>query len=118
MNTARRVLIVDASAETREVLRLLLERRGVNTLEVERLREAVRLAGEFQPDVIVLDAESDSAAGDAAGDLRDATGRRDTPIVILGKIQPGGVSAGDLFVDKPYHYGPLIRKIDGLLDAA
>lgn len=120
MTTARRVLIVDASAESREVLRLLLELRGVSTLEAEHSREAVRLAGQFRPDVIVLDSDAEpDAAVETANDLRQATGRNDTLIVIHGKVRPvRGPAASDQFVAKPYHYGLLIRKIDGLLDAA
>jgi DNA-binding response OmpR family regulator len=114
------VLIVDASRESREVLRLLLERRGLRAIEAQTPQEAIRLAGDSRPDLIVLDAESDpSATGDAADHLRRAAGRSDTPIVILGKFgQLRGPISGDQFVAKPYHYGPLIRKIDGLLDAA
>jgi DNA-binding response OmpR family regulator len=104
----------------RAVLRLLLERRGVRAIEAGNPQEAIRLAGDFRPDLIVLDAEIDpSTAGDAAEHLRQASGRSDTPIVILGKFpQLRGPATGDQFVAKPYHYGPLIRKIDGLLDAA
>jgi CheY-like chemotaxis protein len=120
VKSASRVLIVDASPESREVLRLLLERRGVRTLEADRTQDAIRLAGQFRPDLIVLDAESDpSSSGNTAKDLRQAAGRGGTPIVILGKFrQVRGLEAGDEFVAKPYHYGPLIRKIDGLLGAA
>lgn len=120
MKFARRVLIVDASAEAREVLRLLLELRGVRILEAEHPREAVALASEFRPDVIVLDAETaPESATSGASDLREATGRSNTPVVILGKVcQFRGLGNQDQIVAKPYHYGPLIRKIDGLLDAA
>jgi DNA-binding response OmpR family regulator len=114
------VLIVDASRESRDVLRTLLEHRGVTTLETGRPEEAVHLADKFLPNLIVLDAESDqSAAGQPTNDLREAAARTDTPIVILGKIrQQHSESASDQFVAKPYHYGPLIRKIDDLLAAA
>jgi DNA-binding response OmpR family regulator len=114
------VLIVDASPESREVLRLLLERSGMRAIEAEHPQEALGLANQFRPDLIVLDAESDASdAGNATNHLRQATGRSDTPIVILGKFrQVCGLEAGDQFVVKPYHYGPLIRKINGLLGAA
>jgi hypothetical protein len=117
---APRVLIIDPSAESREVLRLLLERCGMRTLEAERPQDAIRLTEEFRPDLIVLDAESHPALTDSTpGDLRQASGRTDLPIVILGKFRPVcEPAAGDQFVGKPYHYGPLVRKIDGLLDAA
>lgn len=114
------VLIVDSSRESRDVLRLLLERRGTTTIEADRLEEAIRLAGHFHPDLIVLDAESDpSPSGKLTDDLRQVANGSDTPIVILGKVrQLRGPISADQIVAKPYHYGPLIRKINGLLAAA
>jgi DNA-binding response OmpR family regulator len=114
-----RVLIVDESAETREVLRILLEHRGAFTLEARRLDQAVDLTERYQPDLIVLDAESDrSAAGSATSELRTAASRNGTPIVILGTVRPAhGPTADGQIVAKPYHYGQLLRKIESLLAA-
>jgi len=115
-----RVLIVDQSSESREVLRTLLERRGAATIEARRPEQAIRLADACRPDVIVLDAESDrSTDGRATAELQAAASRNATPIVILGTLRPqtGGVRPGQ-FVPKPYHYGPLICKIEKLLAAA
>ena len=120
MKTAPSVLIVDASHESREVLRLLLEHRGAKTIEVDRPEEAIRLASRCCPDLIILDAESDqSPTGEPTNDLRQVASRNDTPIVILGKVRHlRGPVPLDQIVAKPYHYGPLIRKINGLLAAA
>lgn len=120
MSREPRVLIVDASRESREVLRMLLERLGAMTIEAERPEQAVRLADELRPDLIVLDAESDvSPGGEPTNNLRKAAIRSRTPIVILGKLrQPHGLFQAGQIVAKPYHYGPLIRKIDSLLAAA
>jgi CheY-like chemotaxis protein len=114
------VMIVDASRESREVLRVLLERSGARTIEAESPEQALRLADQCRPDLIVMDAESDpSPTSEPTNELRYAASRSDTPIVILGKVrqlqppaEPGQIVA------KPYHYGALIRKIDVLLDAA
>ncbi len=120
MNELPRVLIVDPSAESREVLRMLLERRGAATLEAERPEQALQLADRFRPDLIVLDAESDrTATGDPTNDLREVASRTDTPIVILGTLRHRCADLeGGQIIAKPYHYAPLIRKIDGLLAAA
>ena len=120
MNPIPRVLIVDESAESRDVLRTLLERRGATTLEARRLEQAVGLAESFQPHLIVLDAESDrSAAGSVTSELREAAGRSGTPIVILGTARAlRGPGADGQIVAKPYHYGQLLRKIESLLAAA
>ena len=120
MTTLPRILIVDESAESRDVLRTLLERHGATTLEARRPDQAVAIADRFHPHLIVLDAESDrSAAGAATHELRQAAGRTDTPIVILGTMghSRGQLSTGQ-FLPKPYHYAQLIRKIENLLAAA
>ncbi|HVT30633.1 MAG TPA: response regulator, partial [Lacipirellulaceae bacterium] len=115
-----RVLIVDASRESREVLRMLLELRGAAAIEADNPQQALQLAHAMQPDLILLDADSDlSATGIPTNDLREAANRNNTPIVILGKLRrrQGELESGQV-VMKPYHYGPLIRKIDSLLAAA
>jgi DNA-binding response OmpR family regulator len=120
LNSLRRVLIVDESAESRDVLRTLLELHGATALEASRLEQALGMAESFRPDLIVIDAESDHSAGgsDTAG-LSAAATRNGTPVVILGTVRPTGVvSATGQFVAKPYHYGQLLRKIESLLAAA
>jgi DNA-binding response OmpR family regulator len=115
-----RVLIVDASRESREVLRMLLELRGATTIEASDPEQALQLTNTVRPDLIVLDTDSDStASGEPTNDLREAANRNHTPIVILGKVRQlhGNLESGQIMT-KPYHYGPLIRKIDGLLAAA
>jgi len=51
----RCVLIVDPSPETREVLQVALQRRGLHTLATARVRRGMELARRHQPDLIVLD---------------------------------------------------------------
>ena len=120
MTAPPRVLIVDRSAESREVLRTILELRGAATLETHRPEEACRLAEWFRPDLIVLDADSDRTASLAAtNQLREAAGLTDTPIVILGTLsRPNGELPAGQILAKPYQYGTLFRRIDDLLAAA
>jgi CheY-like chemotaxis protein len=120
VNPSPRVLIVDRSPESREVLRTILELRGASTLETDQPERACLLAAAFRPDLIVLDADSEpSGTHDATDDLREAAGRMATPIVILGTLRRvcGQLPAGQILA-KPYHYGTLIRRIDDLLAAA
>jgi DNA-binding response OmpR family regulator len=112
-------LIVDESAESREVLRTLLEHHGATTLEARRMDQAIGLAESFHTHLIVVDAESDrSSTGSATSELREAASRNGTPIVILGTFQRARApSAAGQFIAKPYHYGQLLRKIESLLAA-
>jgi DNA-binding response OmpR family regulator len=119
VNAVPRVLIVDPSAESREILRTLLERRGVAALEASRPDQGLALSERERPDLIVVDADSDqSSSGENVENLCDAAGRSDTPIVILGTLRESRNHPGEQIIAKPYHYGALIRKIDDLLAAA
>jgi CheY-like chemotaxis protein len=119
LSSSPRVLIVDESAESRDIICTLLQRHGATTFEAQRLELAVQLANLHQPDLILLDAESDrGTSGAATDDLRAVAERSDTPVVILGTLtRCRGRFPNGQFVAKPYHYGPLIRKIEGLLGA-
>ncbi|MEN6452070.1 MAG: hypothetical protein ABFC96_16390 [Thermoguttaceae bacterium] len=143
MKGQRSVLIVDRSDESREVLQTVLERRGVHTLTAGRAEAGVELARQHHPELIVLDLESldDGVAPlcraglvpdlEEASDISATDETRRLPslpnatttepayeprLVLLGSVRgwnrrlPGGE-----FVAKPYHYGPLIRRIEELL---
>lgn len=111
------VLIVDDSEETREVLQTALQRRGMRTFSASRVKPGLELARRCCPDLIVLDLElADADLQDPAGPFARRSGAHATPLVMLGSIRRPreGLPEGE-FVAKPYHYGPLIRKIEQLL---
>ncbi|MBI2827308.1 MAG: hypothetical protein HYX69_21760 [Planctomycetia bacterium] len=111
------VLVVDPLEETREVLRTALEPRGVRILATDQPARGLALAREHAPDLIVLDVEHLQAApATVADDFAAQSRRHATPLVLIGSARHrrGRVPAGE-FVAKPYHYGPLIRKIEELL---
>ena len=116
----RSVLIVDRSEETREVLKTALERRGVRTFSASRAGRGLELAREHRPDLIVLDLETEgpSLREECIPFAAQSQANR-TPLVLLGSIRRdlSSLPAGE-FVPKPYHYGPLIRRIEELLNAA
>jgi len=112
----QRVLIVDPSDDSREVLRTMLERRGVEIYDTATVESGLSLARECHPDVMVVDTDEESA--DCA-DLGDQAKRDNAYLVLLTSIRmaaPGQPSDGQTqVVAKPYHYGPLLRKIEALL---
>lgn len=115
---SHRVLIVDQSAESREVLRTLLERTGTRAVEASRPDEASTLADQIHPDLIVLDADSDLTENhEASRQLSDKARLTATPIVVLGKFtrREPPLDTGE-HVAKPYHYGQLLRKIADVLN--
>jgi CheY-like chemotaxis protein len=112
----RSVLIVDRLEETREVLRTALESRGISTLATSQPWQGLALAREHHPDVIVLDLECDhEPTGNADLTLAESF-TCEAPLVMLGSVRrrPEHFPRGQ-FISKPYHYAPLIRKIEELL---
>ena len=112
-----RVLIVDRSLDSREILRTLLARCGTETVEASTVRRGVDLLRSEQPDLIVLDADDAcQAAPESTDALASEAAGANTPIVVLGTFQlESGPRALGHGLAKPYHYGQLLRKIEGLL---
>jgi CheY-like chemotaxis protein len=111
------VLIVDRSAESRDVLASLLARRGAEVLEARETAAAAAMAAARAPHVIVVDGDA-PAPEQQGGDLELAAvaARNDVPIVVVGTIRRRASPLPvEQFVAKPYHYAALIRKIEELL---
>jgi DNA-binding response OmpR family regulator len=118
-NAAKRVLIVDQSEESREVLRTMLERHGAQIWEASEAGAGLALAEERHPHVIVLDLEG-AEDRDSTYDGYLAQSRRSSAsLVVLGSIRrrPGDAAGGHI-MSKPYHFAPLIHTIEGLLAQA
>ena len=120
MVSTRSVLIVDSSEENREVLRTALERKGCKILATSRAKHGLQLAQQHHPDVIVLDLElTKTSAEEFCAPFAQEENATPSQLVILGTVKCSGEGRpkGE-FVAKPYHYAPLIRRIEQLLDAA
>lgn len=111
MANGRRVLVVDGLAETEEVLKAVLEPRG---LQVNRVRAA--LAGQElrdcgRPNVVVV--HEDEARPETAG----LDGLNRIPRVVIGSTKgPTGTDDGRNYLQQPFQYGELIQMIEQLLD--
>ena len=113
------VLIVDQSEETREVLKTALERRGLRILAASRAGPGLELARFHRPDLIVLDLESQGPdPEDTYARFARELVERPTHLILLGSRRLPDRSCSPEFVRKPYHYGPLIRRIEELLGVA
>ncbi|MBN2475643.1 MAG: response regulator [Pirellulales bacterium] len=120
MDRQRSVLIVDHSEETCEVLQTALQRRGLQTFVASRARAGLELARRHHPDLIVLDLELDPAGPeDVTAHFFEQSQADHAPLVMLGSVrrEETGLAGGE-FVPKPYHYAPLVRRIEELLDTS
>lgn len=119
MTLAQRVLLVDGLAETEEVLRAVLEPRG---LAVDRIRGGD--AGEFarrqssanrRPSVVVLHVE------EGLEKMPSSDGWQDVPRIFIGATKTAKsthLATGEHYLEKPFQYGELIRTIERLLSTA
>jgi CheY-like chemotaxis protein len=108
------VLIVDPSAENREVLRTVLARRGLRIFEADAAAAGLELAREHQPDVVVLDVEAEAADPAAMSEQLTANSPEHPPeLIVLGKFRRQSSPAGHV-ISKPYHFAPLVHKIEQL----
>ena len=118
MHAPPSVLIVDRSEETRQVLETALEKRGIRTLTASRARNGAEMARTQRPDLIVLDLEVDRSGPDALCSKFQGTSVSEQPaMVLLGTMPKSSLNPTGEFVTKPYHYGPLIRRIEEILRA-
>jgi CheY-like chemotaxis protein len=109
------VLIVDASADNREVLRTVLARRGITIFEAQAASEGLELARQHHPDVIVLDLEAEQieAASIREQFAAEATDHEQS-LIVLGRIRRAPVFTGGHVISKPYHFAPLVHTIERL----
>jgi DNA-binding response OmpR family regulator len=114
-----RVLIVDDERQVREMLELNLELRGFTVRMAADGAEALALAREWQPDVIVLDVMLPKMDGlSLLPALRKIT---EAPIVMLsarGEIEDrirGLVRGADDYISKPFEMAELIARLGSAL---
>jgi hypothetical protein len=109
----QRVLVVDGLSETEEVLRAVLEPRG---LMVDRIRSAAsdELAGKRRPSIMVLHVDEDPAPSAAP------EGWQSVPRIVIGtaKLNDASEVSPEHYLEQPFQYGELIRTIERLLAAA
>ncbi len=116
MHASPSVLIVDRSEETREVLETALGKRGIRTLSASRVHHGAEMARTQQPDLIVLDLELDRSSPDAlCSKFRWNANSEGPPMVLLGSTHKRASNPRGEIVSKPYHYAPLIRRIEEIL---
>ena len=88
MEDKRKILLVDDEESITRTLKLFLDRRGGYEVRVEnRGSQAVKVARDFRPDLIVLDiVMPDSDGGAIAQDLGEDPELKSIPIVFLSAI--------------------------------
>jgi DNA-binding response OmpR family regulator len=124
-DASRNILVVDDEAHVRRLLIRALKRADYCVLTAVDGDEALRIAREHHPDLVLLDAEMPKTHGfDVCRQLKDDASTRSIPIIMLtAKAQDEdrqrGLAAGaDAYVVKPFSPRRLIEEIESQLTRA
>lgn len=116
------ILLVEDNEPSRDALGRRLERRGYQVRPAVNGQEAVTLAREISPDLILMDLGLPVMDGWAATRMLKADeSTRHIPIIVLSAHAMTGdrelalAAGGDDFDAKPVRFEKLLEKIDALL---
>ncbi len=116
------IMLVEDNEASRDALSRRLERRGYRVLPAADGREAVSLAIEASPDLILMDLGLPVLDGwDATRQLKEDTATRHIPIIVLSAHAMTSdrdmalAAGGDDFDTKPIRFQILLGKIESLL---
>ena len=114
----REILIVDDDKVTLRTLEHILKRDGFIVIPLSLGREAVKVAKDRSPDLIILDIMMpDMDGGDVASILKNDPKTKEIPIVFLSSLvtkreeQSNSRLHGIYFIAKPFERDDLLRKI-------
>jgi two-component system, OmpR family, response regulator ResD len=117
----RSVLVVDDEPTITEVVSRYLERAGYSARTAADGLEAVRIADEYRPDLVVLDVMLPELDGlQVLRRLRDGEGGRTPVILLTAKGEQDDKLAGlrsgaDDYVVKPFSPSELVARVDAVL---
>ena len=112
-------LVVDDEPQIRRLLTVTLEANGYRVVAVENGREAVIMAAQYRPDIVILDLGLPDLDGQVV--LKRLREWSSTPVIILTvKDDPSEKIAAldegaDDFVTKPFHAGELLARMRAAL---
>lgn len=132
MSAKTSVLIVDPSADSREVLRTGLRRCGLEIIEASHAEQGLEMIGQHHPQIVVLDVEPGCDPRDEEqlfDRFSQESDQQQASLVVLGRTLPTADNftasspesdgcTGSQFFSKPYQYAAVIRKIEELVRQA
>ena len=119
----KRVLIADDSANTRGILKFMLQNQGFELLEATDGEEVLQKAASSAPDLIILDGMMPKKTGFVAcNELKQNPKTASIPVILLTAIaqaEPGRDwakdSPADKFMAKPFQMKDLMAAVEALL---
>jgi two-component system, cell cycle response regulator DivK len=121
--TNQLILIVEDDANSRKLLRDVLQHKGYQTLEAETAEQGLRLVAERRPALILMDIHLPGISGiEALNRLRADETTRSIPVVavtasLMSRQQTDVLEAGfDALERKPISVAGLLNTVQQLLD--
>ncbi len=113
------ILIVDDEPDVLKVLKKGLTGAGFQVLTADSGRDALRIAYDRHPDIVILDVLMPDISGGSVGlTLQEDPETKDIPIIFLsctfsdrGKHEKGPLFAGHIRLAKPYDMGELLEAV-------
>lgn len=119
---AHRILVADDDVVVRELIVFRLEMSGYEIIEANDGEEAVRLATEDVPDLLIMDVMMPRLNGfEATERLRAEAATASVPILLLtakameADVERGFAAGANDYIKKPFSPQELLAKIDALL---
>ena len=119
------ILVAEDSADSREMMQLLLETKGYQVIAADDGMHAVEVALSSRPDLVLLDLELPKLDGlSVTRELRLHSNLKDVPIIILSGHDPSrfrkaAIEAGcDDYLLKPIDFDRVQELLDRLIDSA
>ena len=125
MTTVRKKILVVDDSSTMRLMEQVLLRRRYEVVQAEGGAQALRIAAEQRPDLILLDVNMPNIDGlEACRLLRSMEVTKATPIIMVTTqneqiiVETAFANGATDFVTKPIDQGSLLRKIAKLLGEA
>lgn len=120
----REILVVDDDKITLRTLEHILKREGFSVIPLSLGREAVKIAKERSPVLIILDIMMpDMDGGDVASILKNDPQTKNIPVIFLSSLvtkreeQSSSKEDGIYFLAKPFEREDLLEKISCFIPA-
>ncbi len=118
-----RILIAEDERDIRELIVFTLEFGGFQVIAAANGQEAVELARQHRPDLIILDVRMPKMSGyEACRILKSQEETRTIPVVFLSakgqeaEIRQGMEAGADAYILKPFAPDELIQQVRAILD--
>ena len=115
--TPPRVLVVDDEKNIRRTLELVLRGEGYEVVQASDGKAGLEMAGESEPDVILLDLAMPEKSGlDVLHELKSSKPTRDIPVIVVSAyamlMMGSDARRADGVIQKPFDLADLLMQVE------